>query len=726
MRRSQAQRLARWSAAAAAAIALLVAGVYFYRAVEIERARRAAPPPVPAAVEQRAAEFSFSRVEGGQTIFTVRASRTTEFAGSTRALLEDVWVTIYGRRGDRHDTLHARECSYIPEENRAVCEGRVEIRLASRPPGEDDVDRAIAVETENVSLDTELGVASTDAPVEFRMPEGRGSAVGVRYAARGAQVRLLREVELRYEAAGAAPIALSGGTLAVDRDRREVRLSGGIRAARGPLSLSAEALTLELDEEMRARRLAASVEPVIEAREAGAEIRLSAQRFVAEIERNGSVGAFRAEGGARASRRARGEEELLEANEFLLELTPHAGPARFVARGGVLASSRRANQLQSLRTEAAEVLFAATAGPARIAAARTLAPAIFASEEAGRSLRASAQRLEAAFDAAGRLTRISGRDAVELEQRATTGALQRASAQAMAVRFGASGQWDAVELSGAVRFREGEVAAEAARAVVERASGLIALTGDAAVSDSAARTMADVLVFDPRGGRVEARGRVRSSFFSAGGEAVANLAAQPAHVSAERLDARRETGRALYSGSVRLWQGDAVIEGAELEIDRAAQTIEARGGVRALVPPAPGREQTEGLWRVTAARLRYSGADQTVHLDGGVRAESRAGRITAREAVIELAAGDGAQRVARAVAAGSVAVEQGSRRATAERGEYLAAEGSFTMTGGVPTITDASRGTATGRKLTFYVAGDKIFIDSEQGMRTLTRHRVEK
>jgi LPS export ABC transporter protein LptC len=725
MRRSQAQRLARWSAAAAAAIALLVAGVYFYRSAEIERARRAAPPPVPAAVEQRAAEFSFSRVEGGQTVFTVRASRTTEFAGSTRALLEDVWVTIHGRRGDRHDTLHARECSYLPEENRAVCEGRVEIRLASRPPEEDEAGRAIEVETENVSLDTEEGVASTDAPVEFRMPGGRGRAVGVRYAAREAQVRLLREVELHYTAEGAAPVALTGGTLAVDRDRREVRLSGGIRAARESLSLSAQALTLELDDKMRARRLVASGEPTVETTDAGAAIRLAARRMIAEVDRGGSVRSFRAEGGARASRRARGEEEFLEANEFVLELTPHAGPTRFVARGGALASVRGANQSQSLRTEAAEVMFAAR-GPARIAAARTLAPASFASEEAGRSLRASAQRLEAAFDAAGRLARISGRDGVELEQRAATGATQRATAQAMALRFGGRGQWETLELSGAVRFREGELAAEAARAAVERASGLITLTGEAAVSDSAARTVADSLAFDPRGGRVEARGRVRSSFFSAGGDAVASLAAQPAHVSAERLSAQRDTGRALYSGSVRLWQGDAVIEGAELEFDRAAQTIEARDDVRVLMPPAPGREQVEGLWRIFAARLRYSGPNQTLHLEGGVRAESRAGRITAREAVIELAPGNGAQRVARALATGSVVVEQDSRRATAERGEYLAAEGSFTMTGGVPTITDASRGTATGRKLTFYVAGDKILIDSEEGMRTLTRHRVEK
>src|SRR5256885_9938435 len=35
-------------------------------------------------------------------------------------------------------------------------------------------------------------------------------------------------------------------------------------------------------------------------------------------------------------------------------------------------------------------------------------------------------------------------------------------------------------------------------------------------------------------------------------------------------------------------------------------------------------------------------------------------------------------------------------------------------------------GTTTGRQLTFFLADDTIIVDSENGSRTLTRHRVEK
>jgi hypothetical protein len=78
------------------------------------------------------------------------------------------------------------------------------------------------------------------------------------------------------------------------------------------------------------------------------------------------------------------------------------------------------------------------------------------------------------------------------------------------------------------------------------------------------------------------------------------------------------------------------------------------------------------------------------------------------------------------VGTGGVIIDQGARRATAERGEYAAADGKFVMTGGNPTIYDASEGTTTGRQLTFFLADDTIIVDSENGSRTLTKHRVDK
>src|SRR6266513_240003 len=85
---------------------------------------------------------------------------------------------------------------------------------------------------------------------------------------------------------------------------------------------------------------------------------------------------------------------------------------------------------------------------------------------------------------------------------------------------------------------------------------------------------------------------------------------------------------------------------------------------------------------------------------------------------------DGAQQISRAVGTGGVIVEQGTRKATAERGEYSAADGKFVMSGGNPTIYDAVEGTTTGRQLTFFLADDTIIVDSENCPRTTTKSRI--
>ena len=82
MRNSEAQRYARWSLAAAGLLAVVVAGVYGRNNWLARQAAKKAPPAVPATVEQQSNEFSYSKVEGQRTIYTVKASRTT---AATRA-----------------------------------------------------------------------------------------------------------------------------------------------------------------------------------------------------------------------------------------------------------------------------------------------------------------------------------------------------------------------------------------------------------------------------------------------------------------------------------------------------------------------------------------------------------------------------------------------------------------------------------------------------------------
>lgn len=208
-----------------------------------------------------------------------------------------------------------------------------------------------------------------------------------------------------------------------------------------------------------------------------------------------------------------------------------------------------------------------------------------------------------------------------------------------------------------------------------------------------------------------------------------------------------------------MWQGDSVLEAESIELKKNERMMNAEGNVRSVFPQAPAnavgsatnaaKPKPPVLWHAQSAKLTYWDQENRARLEQNVVVQSPDEKISC--ALLDLyftranAAGGvaatassngtsnqgptslpGAQQISRAVATGNVIVKQGERRATAEHGEYTAADGKFVMSGGTPTIFDASEGTTTGHQLTFFLADATIIVDSENGSRTLTKHRVEK
>ena len=196
MQNKQAASYARWAAIAAAAISLVVVGVYSRRAIREAAARRSGPHSVPSTVQQQSDQMTFSKVEGDRTIFTVRASHATEYKDQNSYLLEDVWVTIYGRDGNRNDNIHTRECGYQPKTGAVRCQGDVQIDIAAANPRAGDADKTIQVTTRDLTFNRETGDASTPEPVAFTFPQGQGHAVGVTYSTQNSLIVLQRDVHL--------------------------------------------------------------------------------------------------------------------------------------------------------------------------------------------------------------------------------------------------------------------------------------------------------------------------------------------------------------------------------------------------------------------------------------------------------------------------------------------------------------------------------------------------
>jgi lipopolysaccharide export system protein LptA len=269
----------------------------------------------------------------------------------------------------------------------------------------------------------------------------------------------------------------------------------------------------------------------------------------------------------------------------------------------------------------------------------------------------------------------------------------------------------------------------------------VTLTGSVVLADATTRTTARSATFTLGSNELRADGNVVSSELRVGTENFTNLAPEPAHVLAEHLVADVARGHAVYSGGGRLWQGGSVIEADTVELDNPSHTLVARGHVRGVFPQAariapkeiqatgrPGRPGTE-LSRMRGGLLTYWEAESRGRLEQDATVDSAEGSIHADQVEFYLStsgAASSSRQLSRAVANGDVTVRQGDRRATSNRAEYTAGEGKFVLSGGKPTLYDSTGDTTSGRQLTFFFADDRIVVDSEEGSRTTTLHRVGK
>jgi lipopolysaccharide export system protein LptA len=322
-----------------------------------------------------------------------------------------------------------------------------------------------------------------------------------------------------------------------------------------------------------------------------------------------------------------------------------------------------------------------------------------------------------------------------------------------------------MDMQGDVQLKEGDRSGQADNATFERASQTATLTGQAVARDATTETHAPRIMFVQNTGEILGEGGVRSTDLSAKSGAV-QLAPAPANITSDSLAANSKTGHALYTGHARLWQGDSVLEADSIELLRDTRVLNAYGNVRAVFPQAPSPSTDRStlsakdrsldtapkpvnnsqvvpkkpqLWHATCAILAYYDKDGHAHLTKDVVVQSADQKMrgpvldlyfTRSQSATPSANGavpaGAAQQISRAVGTGGVIVEEGDRKATAERGVYTAENGKFVMTGGNPTLYDGSAGTTTGLQLTFFLADDTIIVDSENGSRTLTKHRVQK
>ncbi len=782
MRNSEAQLYARWSLAAAGMLALIVAGVYARNIWLARIAARKAPPAVPASVEQRSNEFSYSKVEGQRTIYTVRASRTTAFKVGNRNLLEDVAITVFGKKGERNDTLRTKACDFISNTGRISCAGEVQISLqAAGTPSAGA--NAIQVATSALTFDRDSGEARTDQPVTFRWPQGEGRAVGVSYDSNNGTLGLDHNVELNISPTSAALpekaaatdpkiVHVSGDRMSFQRDARIVEVDGNVHTQQGADELHAEKLLLELDAEFQARRFVASGQPQLRDQNPQGPIALSADEIVSRLRPDGSIESIVGTGNVHGTRNTPVGGDGIEAGRLELDLaTADNLPQLLTAGNGVKLTSTSAafnGGTRHVESDALEVHFLSdtSTGETSISSVNTLAPgrvdwqsvALVNGKPVAQSTRMAGQRMNLKFDDQGQLQQLESMGGVEVTRKLGDAPEETSASRDLTAKFDKTGEWSAIDQSGDVRFHDAQRSGQGDRAHVDHATNTITLDGSVVFADAMTRTTAQSASFAPSTNRLRADGRVQTTDLHAGQSSISNLAPEAAHISAEHLVADTARGHAVYSGKGRLWQGASVLEGDTIELDSPTHVLLVKGNVRGVFPqaawsPKPGEGPGQGqsssksarpgsnrpvaqaarsspqLGHVRGGLLTYWETESRGRIEQDARVDSEQGSIQANQIDLYFSDGgaaSGSKQLSRSVASGDVTVRQEDRRGTSDRAEYTAAEGKFVLSEGKPTLHSSNGDTTTGRQLTFYFADDRILVDSADGSKTVTLHQVEK
>jgi lipopolysaccharide export system protein LptA len=197
-------RLRRWIAVTAVLFSAVVGGIYFYARLRQGHALKNVPGKIAYDIKQTASGFQFSKSEQNHTVFTIQAREVKEFKLNGRTELRGVSVILYGRDSSRYDQIYGDVFLYDPQSGDFTAKGDVQIDLEANPAGVSSPDQTmpkqlknpIHLRTTDLVFNKATGNASTDAKVEFSLPQASGSGVGIHYDGQSSVLTLSSQVHI--------------------------------------------------------------------------------------------------------------------------------------------------------------------------------------------------------------------------------------------------------------------------------------------------------------------------------------------------------------------------------------------------------------------------------------------------------------------------------------------------------------------------------------------------
>ena len=712
---------------------LVVAGFYLYGFYKLKRKIEQVQKKIPANLTQSIKGFTFSKSQGGHTLFTIHAAQAEQFKEGQRAALHDVNIVIFGRQSDRFDHIYGSDFEYDQQSGEIVAKGDVDIDLetdstgATRPGQEppQELKNPIHLKTSGLTFNRNTGFAQTKEKIEFRMPQASGSAVGATYDSHSNLLALQSAV--RFVTTDPHKSTITAQNAVITKEPRKAILQFA-RMEQPSRTVQADKLTVLVRDDNNVDRIQASGN--VHAVQTGPKaFNVSAPQAEFLMAERNQVRSGTLSGGVSF---AQPGDSPAQGRAGRLQLA--FGPRNQVLKGRAEESVQltqgppgKSMQIQSdvldLFVENGKKLDrAVTSGASQILVTQgNLKHVITAGE------------FQATFNAHNRPNTVVGSSGARIVT-STPGQPDRITiSRDLTANFNAQGAISLLEQNGDFHLQEGTRTATADHARYVLADDTIMLTGSPRVTDSGVSLSANSVQINRKTNNAVAQGEVKTTYADLkaqpGGAILGS--ADPIHVTGATMTASRSAEVAKFT-QARLWQGVNIIEGPVISFDRTHRSLEAQG--------SPGKQVTSVFVQtdkkgkstpinITSDRLSYVDGERKAVFSGHVLVRGAEYTTNADSVQIYLAAraNQSSSQLDRIVADGDLIIQEQGRKATGNLLVYTAKEEKFVLTGSEsrpPSIFDAEQGQISGDSLTFFSHDDRVLVGSKESSHTLIQTRI--
>src|ERR1035441_8573432 len=225
--RDRVARLRMWLVGSAVFL-LLVIAAYVGAAHHLRRLLHGVPARLGVNVVSDASGWTYNPSIGSQTLYTIHAAKQVGYVDG-KLTLHDVSIMLYGKKGDRRDHIFGQDFEYDQKAGVVRALGVVHIDLqaadatgsgpaanaAAKPEGPESAEtggaKVMHVTTSGLVYLANLGLASTNDPIEFQAGAMTGHATGADYSSDSGLLTLHSAVSMSGMAAG-RPVTVTAAT----------------------------------------------------------------------------------------------------------------------------------------------------------------------------------------------------------------------------------------------------------------------------------------------------------------------------------------------------------------------------------------------------------------------------------------------------------------------------------------------------------------------------------